>query len=58
MLIGIAEYEGSVESALNTASEMLNQAREDLEVLEPGEWRDGLSEITHYLEGLLNECRR
>lgn len=58
VLIGIAEYEGSVESALNTASEMLNQAREDLEVLEPGEWRDGLSEITHYLEGLLNECRR
>ncbi|BDS05583.1 octaprenyl-diphosphate synthase [Oceaniferula spumae] len=58
VLIGIAEYEGSVESSLNTASAMLLEAREDLEVLEPGEWRDGLTEITHYLEGLLNECRR
>jgi len=57
VLIGIAEYEGAVESALNTASAMLNEAREDLEVLAEGEWRDGLTEITHYLEGLLNECR-
>lgn len=57
VLIGIAEYEGAVESALDTASTMLNEAREDLEVLESGEWRDGLTEITHYLDGLLNDCR-
>jgi len=57
VLIGIAEYEGAVESALNTASTMLREARADLEILEPGEWTDGLGEITHYLEGLLNECR-
>ncbi|MBK1831842.1 polyprenyl synthetase family protein [Verrucomicrobiaceae bacterium R5-34] len=57
VLIGIAEYEGAVESALDTASTMLNEAREDLEVLESGEWRDGLTEITHYLDGLLNACR-
>lgn len=58
VLIGIAEYEGAVESALDTATEMLAEARKDLEVLEQSEWSDGLNEITHYLEGLLNECRR
>lgn len=58
VLIGIAEYEGSVENSLDTASRMLKEARRDLEVLEPGPWRDGLAEITHYLDGLLNECRR
>lgn len=57
VLIGIAEYEGSVESALDTASEMLKNARKDLDILEASEWHEGLSEITRYLEGLLNECR-
>ncbi len=57
VLIGIAEYEGAVESALDTASEMLADARKDLEILQPSEWREGLNEITLYLEGLLNECR-
>ena len=57
VLIGIAEYEGSVESALDTASEMLKDARKDLDILEASEWHEGLSEITRYLEGLLNECR-
>ncbi len=58
VLVGIAEYEGAVERALDTASEMLTEARQDLKVLEQSEWLDGLNEITHYLEGLINECRR
>jgi len=57
VLIGIAEYEGAVEDALDTASQMLDDAREDLEVLKPSKWKDGLIEITRYLDGLLNECR-
>lgn len=58
VLIGIAEYEGSVESALDTAAEMLQDARNDLQILEPSKWRDGLEEITRYLDGLLNKCRK
>ena len=58
VLIGIAEYEGSVESALDTAAEMLQDARNDLQVLEPSKWRNGLEEITLYLDGLLNKCRK
>ena len=57
VLIGIAEYEGAVEESLDSASEMLNEARQDLEILDSSDWKDGLGEITHYLEGLLNECR-
>ena len=58
VLIGIAEYEGAVESALNTAADMLNDARTDIQVLEPSKWRDALEEITRYLDGLLNKCRK
>lgn len=58
VLIGIAEYEGAVESALNTASNMLQDARNDLQILESSQWRDALEEITRYLDGLLNKCRK
>ena len=57
VIIGIAEYEGSVESALNTAAELLHDARANLEILEPSEWRDGLEQVTYYLDGQLNKCR-
>jgi octaprenyl-diphosphate synthase len=58
VLIGIAEYEGSVESALDIAADMLKDARNDLRVLDPSKWRDGLDEVTFYLDGLLNKCRK
>ena len=58
VLVGIAEYEGAVESALDTASLLLADARKCLEVLSESEWRNGLEEVTYYLEGLLNKCRR
>ena len=58
VLIGIAEYEGAVESALDTAANMLQEARNDLQILEPTKWRDALEEITNYLDKLLNECRK
>ncbi|MGB0992299.1 MAG: polyprenyl synthetase family protein [Akkermansiaceae bacterium] len=57
VLIGIAEYEGAVENALDTASDMLADARSNLNVLADSPWKEGLEQITYYLDGLLNECR-
>ena len=37
---------------------LLADARECLDVLSDSEWRNGLEEVTYYLEGLLNKCRR
>lgn len=58
VLIGIAEYEGSVEAALNTAAQLLKEARANLDILEPSEWRNGLEQVTRYLDDQLNQCRR
>ncbi|MBT8044715.1 MAG: polyprenyl synthetase family protein [Verrucomicrobiae bacterium] len=58
VLIGIAEYEGSVESSLNTAARMLEDARVDLGILEPSDWKDGLEQVTYYLDALLDKCRQ
>ncbi|MES2997486.1 MAG: polyprenyl synthetase family protein [Verrucomicrobiota bacterium] len=58
VLLGIAEYSGAIESAVDTALEMLVSAREDLSVLDAGEYRDALVQITHFLGGLLEKCRR
>ncbi len=58
VLIGIAEYEGSVESSLDTAADLLKQARADLDVLDDSEWKDGLIHVTKYLDGLLEKCRQ
>lgn len=57
VLIGIAEYEGSVESSLDTAADLLVQARHDLDSLENSEWKNGLIHVTRYLDGLLDKCR-
>ena len=58
VLIGIAEYEGSVASSLDTAAAMLKEARENIQILEASDWREGLEQITYYLDDLLNKCRR
>ncbi len=58
VLIGIAEYEGSVESSLDTAARILDEARDNLHVLDASTWRDGLEQVTYYLDDLLNKCRR
>lgn len=58
VLIGIAEYEGSVESSLDIASSMLKEARENLQVLNDSKWKEGLEEVTYYLDDLLNKCRK
>ncbi|MGA0899071.1 MAG: polyprenyl synthetase family protein [Luteolibacter sp.] len=65
VLLGIAEYEGALESAVDTAIGMLADCRQDLYFLnagdqgnESGECFDALEQITYFLEGLLNDCRR
>ncbi len=58
VLVGIAEYEGAIESAVDTAIGMLDQCREDLSVLPDNESTAALHQITRFLESLLVKCRR
>jgi octaprenyl-diphosphate synthase len=58
VLLGIAEYEGAIESAVDTALELLAQSREDLEPLGKSAHSKALVQITRYLAGLLEKCRR
>lgn len=58
VLVGIADYEGAIESALDTASEMLAEAREGLNCLSDSKYSTGLTDITHYLDELLDKCRK
>ncbi len=58
VLLGIAEYEGAVESAVDTGIKMLKQCREDLDLLRDSDYTDALRQITYFLEGLFGQCRR
>lgn len=58
VLIGIAQYQGSVQASLDIASSMLKEARENLQTLEDTKWRNGLEEVTYYLDSLLDKCRQ
>lgn len=59
VLVGIAEYEGSIERAIDHGLQLLNEAREDLAaVLPPSEHRGALEQLTQYLGGLLEKCRK
>lgn len=57
VLVGIAEYEGAIESAIETSLGLLEGCRQDLEVLVPSEYKDALTQITRFLETLLRKCR-
>jgi len=58
VLVGIADYAGAIESALDTASEMLEEARDGLKCLTDSKYTTGLIDITHYLDGLIDKCRK
>ena len=58
VLVGIAEYQGAVERALDTAASMLQECRDDLNILEESEYRVGFVQITEYLDSLIQKCRR
>jgi octaprenyl-diphosphate synthase len=57
VLVGIAEYAGAIDSAIETALGMLQSCREDLSVLAPSEYTDALAQITDFLGALLEKCR-
>jgi octaprenyl-diphosphate synthase len=57
VLVGIAEYAGAIDSAIETALGMLQSCREDLSVLAPSEYTDALEQITGFLGALLEKCR-
>lgn len=52
----IADYEGSIEAAVQTAKDLVDEARECLGVLEDNDYTDALGQITLYLDGLLDSC--
>ncbi len=58
VLLGIAEYEGAIESAVDTAIGLLAESREDLAPLGKSVHCDALVQITRFLTGLLEKCRR
>jgi len=58
VLVGIAEYEGAIEAAIDTALEMLVSCREDLDTVADSEFSSSLADITRYLGFLLEGCRR
>lgn len=58
VLLGIAEYEGAIESAVDTALGMLSECREHLAPLGDSVHAAALAQITHFLAGLLEKCRR
>ncbi len=58
VLLGIAEYEGAIESAVDTALGMLAECREDIAPLGDSVHSAALAQITWFLAGLLEKCRR
>jgi octaprenyl-diphosphate synthase len=58
VLVGIAEYEGAIESAVDTGLALLQQSRDDIADLGPSVHSEALNQITWFLEGLLKKCRK
>jgi len=57
-LANIADYVGSIEAALNTGQALVREAKSRLSVLENSEYREALTGIALFLEGLLDSCRQ
>lgn len=56
-IFGSDAYHSSVQAALDTASTMLNDARQALDCLENNKYTAGLADITRYLDGLIAKCQ-
>ena len=57
VLVGIADYEGAIEDAIQTACVMVAEARQSLSLLGDSESRDALIDITSFVDQLLKNCR-
>ena len=58
VLAGIADYQGSIDSAVQTACSILADARADLSVLADGDSHAALEQVTRFLEARLRQCLR
>jgi octaprenyl-diphosphate synthase len=56
VLAGIADYQGAIDSAVQTACGILADARADLMVLAPSDSLAAMEQVTHYLEARLRKC--
>ena len=57
VLVGIAEYEGAMEDAIDTAAQLVAQARDTLTLLNASESTNALHNITLFVDQLLKSCR-
>lgn len=57
VLVGIAEYEGSMADAIDTASQLVSEARNSLIVLNDSEYKTAMHNITLFVDQLLESCR-
>lgn len=58
VIFGTAEYQGAIEAAVDTALDLLKECREDLAPLGKSVHSDALAQITWFLAGLLEKCRK
>jgi octaprenyl-diphosphate synthase len=57
VLVGIAEYEGSMSDAIDTAAQLVAEARDTLKLLNASEFADAMNNITLFVDQLLAGCR-
>ena len=57
ILVGIAEYEGSMSDAIDTAANFVSDARNALRLLDASESTEALRNITFFVDQLLEGCR-
>jgi len=57
VIVGIAEYEGSMADAIETALGFVAEARTTLSLLDASEYTDAMHNITLFVDQLLESCR-
>ena len=57
VLVGIAEYEGAMGEAIETASQLVAEARATLDLLNDSEFTTAMNNITLFVDQLLQGCR-
>lgn len=57
VLAGVADYEGALDRSVRLAKDLSEKARENLIGLSDNPFSGGLRDLTHYLDGLLDQCR-
>ena len=58
VLVGIAEYEGAIQRALDCSAGLLKDGERCLMVLDDSHYRDGLLGILQFLNGLLGSLQQ